>query len=254
MDMRMTRNRRNAFTLIELLVVIAIIAILAGLILPALQGTKDKAKRVQCASQLRQIALAYSLWMGDNDANLLPWWLPSAAGGNRDNPQKHSLWFQYWWIADQLKNPALLADPGDRRSSLQRATAWNNAPGGLANGACQNNAVSYALGVDCGVIPGGRPLPFDQAQNHMLAMCRHVTHNGGASSCSSGIVNISKFTKPDFTGVAWTKEVHRGGGNLALLDGSSQMVTTKGLKDILQLADDVPGGSGTGDVHALFPF
>ena len=60
-------KRTRGFTLIELLVVIAIIAILAALLFPVFSRSWEKARQASCASNLKQIGLAASLYIQDYD-------------------------------------------------------------------------------------------------------------------------------------------------------------------------------------------
>ena len=72
--MRVCPQHHHGFTLMELLVVITIIALLVAMLLPAIKMVKSAALSTQCASNLRQIALAAEGYSQDWDGLICPAW------------------------------------------------------------------------------------------------------------------------------------------------------------------------------------
>ncbi len=101
---------RRGFTLIELLVVIAIIAILAAILFPVFAKAREKARQASCQSNLKQIGLAFLMYMQDYDGRW-PYWHWGRHRGNinpTDGPQALQ-----WYVRldPYIKNTQIFACP-----------------------------------------------------------------------------------------------------------------------------------------------
>lgn len=129
-----------AFTLLELLTTIAIIAVLAALLLPALQNSYRKARRIACTSQLKQIGVAFASWAHEHN-DLYPMQVPASAGGTKEfadqtalNPDVSFTYRHFQPLSNELATPKVLLCPAEKQRTAARDFA-----------SLQNENVSYWL-------------------------------------------------------------------------------------------------------------
>lgn len=209
---------RSGFTRADLLVLLGCVVFLGLVWLrPLSANSAARNDEAMCANNLRHIGQAFLLWWHEHEER--PAWLipPPSPSGTKSQPWHQNLWFQFFWISNELRSPRYLADPADDWPNLRMATSWGTEPGGLLNSAHKNNAVSYFLGLHA------TPL---QPQA-ILSGDGNIRGGVGPASCSSGIPNTEVLP----SNALWPENVHGNRGNVLFSDGRVEMTDTARLKE-----------------------
>ncbi len=199
---------KRGFTLIELLVVVAIIAVLAALLLPAISMVRDAARRVVCASNLRQLGMGMATYAGDYRRQL-----PLIHHENN----KQSNYYIYYpgdtqlltgglgmlWASGALDTERVWYCPSQRRSTFRHGVAENPWPG--QSGMKTRSAYSI------------RPMASFRSDGSIGGLPRQMSMSGKAL--------ISDLTDAD----ARILSGHRSGVNAVYSDGHVSWVARERL-------------------------
>ena len=238
-----TIQNLKSFTLIELLVVVAIIAVLLALLLPALSKSREMARSVKCAGNLRQIGVAFRFYADENKGilpplnmnddwvhfgngkwyiNLLSKYLPvqwrTNVGGGGEN------WGYPQWDPQS---------PWTCPSVKKEEVFW-----GCGYGVCENTLIYYSL--------GSSPMPLDKiarpAQLLLIADCWRPNYGY--------VTHISMFWPPSawYEGFGQGTSRHLGGSNVCFVDGHVAW------RSYEQLYTNVGQPFGNGDLGPGHPF
>lgn len=250
--------KKEGFTLIELLVVISIIAILASMLLPALAKAREKAHRIACTSNLKQVGLGMKIWAMDFNERY-PMQVPANEGGPPNQSAFGTAPFgaQYTYqvfgvLSNELSTPRILVCPADDRVAH---TNFSMLAGNTAAGAYLVNAnVSYFVGKDA---QEGNP-------QMLLVGDRNIVGQGPGGSLpnpipasgfgNTGAVALGTNFNSSTQVPAWTEKLHRSMGNVVMSDGSAQQVTSSRLRGLLRNSGDTsttPTSPGPNTI--LFP-
>jgi len=189
---RWQSNDAQAFTRIELLVVLGVIVVMGSLLLPGMARAKQKAMRMQCTNNLKQLGLAYRTWAIDNATESSPQVTTNRQGA--PGPLSGGEAFRYFQVMSNIVgSPKVLVCPADTRVP---ATDF-----GLG---FSNTNLSYFVGLDA-----------DETSPQMFLYGDRNLTNG--LPITNGILLLVP-NRP----IGWTHGLHYPQGNIALGDGRVQ--------------------------------
>ncbi|MCK5804174.1 MAG: prepilin-type N-terminal cleavage/methylation domain-containing protein [Lentisphaeria bacterium] len=198
MPMVHSTEGRRGFTLVELVVVCAIIVILAAMLLPALGQATEKAKSIQCVSNLGQCSLALAAYIDENDEYLPPAWTGTG------QPPCFPIFLESFLSDDPFPSPlsseSVLACPSEKKHHKD-----------LSDYGCSFTHV---------VLPDGATLrlPDFSRPEELAALLDAKDYSTGTGTWTAACPDCPSSP---FAAGSWASR-HSGGDNMLYLDGHAR--------------------------------
>jgi prepilin-type N-terminal cleavage/methylation domain-containing protein/prepilin-type processing-associated H-X9-DG protein len=203
-----SHNSHAAFTLIELLVVLIIGVILVAMTIPMPgHSSTEKARRIKCVNNLKNVGLAFRIYSADNKGRF-PWEIPDRTGGLRINYSPDPMTY-ILSITNELTTPKILQCRADSRDTRTDWTNWNQ---------FSRTNLSYFISPDA-----SQTLP-----QSFLVGDRNITNEFGA--LRPGLRSLSRTNNA----AGWDQTIHKNQGNACMADGSVQQLSGARLRAQLQ--------------------
>jgi prepilin-type processing-associated H-X9-DG protein len=199
------KRGNRGLTLVEAVVVIFVIGVGVLLILPTLATNKCHSyPRLNCASNLKQVGLAFRIWEGDNGDHYPMATLTNQSGGLLYTDATNA--YRYFQVmSNEINNPRVLTCPAD--TSRTYATNWIH---------FNSSNISFFVGLDADET---RPQSFLAGDANIVV----------ALKLSHSLMEIHTNQIAE-----WSKDRHKFAGNVGLADGSVQEFGMKALQTGLQ--------------------
>jgi hypothetical protein len=219
----------GGWTRVDGVTVLALVLVLGVLATTALGKMRPQAQRATCASNLRELGVAWKSWASEHD-NLPPWYVMPAKGGSST---LQIAYLHYLVLSNYVETPAIFVCPGDAEKVTAKDFSGNT--NGLKS--LKNKAISYFFATEINM------------EDPRCYLAGDGRLNGGFSTCIGSSTIVMPTPLPvkklsTWSGGGWNAAVHGIGiGNLLFVDGSARM---SGLEELYWVVPNSEDANGSG--------